>query len=594
MIVHVNGSFKAPVAYYLIEALNGADKSVLLKDLLIKLHEKSIHVASVTFDGDSSNLKACELLGANFNYNDKSNFKNFFEHPATGEPVYVFPDACHMLKLARNTFALRGPLFHNDKSIKWQYIKDLNDKQYEEELHCASKIKNRHVYFGNEKMKVKPAIQVLSNSTAVVLHFLEFVLIEKDPRFQGASPTGNYCKQFNDMFDALNSKNKFCKNKNRQPVTRETLPELKQKIDGWIRYIEELQIDVPVPQTRKPLNDLDVNSEKSQFCNKVRKSVLTSPNKTGFLGFIVSLKSLYDLSDRLFKIDAADYILSYKLSQDHVEMFFALIRGKNGRNNNPTTVTFKSGFKQLVLNKIDVSVPISANCLPQDDTHLFGSNDNDITDLKELELITAPTTGKAKKKRNRKSKKKLFPEYQVLINNNTSTIEQNYSKESHWILTEYKNEVIKHTAGFVYHAIKNKISCDECRKMLKSDNETSGSKLTALKNRGGLKYASDDVNYICYLTDKIIRRHQNMLKANINLLLLTETLKKIPSSVLRNDEHTLEEEFLNEHRHQLICLIVQKYIDMIMKHECDKANDVKFRTRSLFNKLNIFKEAKGR
>lgn len=64
MLVNINGGFKTPVAHYLINSLNGVDKSILLKDLLIKLNEKSINVVSVTFDGDKAH-KTCELLGTN-------------------------------------------------------------------------------------------------------------------------------------------------------------------------------------------------------------------------------------------------------------------------------------------------------------------------------------------------------------------------------------------------------------------------------------------------------------------------------------------------------------------------------------------------
>ena len=65
-----------------------------------------------------------------------------------------------MLKLVRNYFALKGPLYRNSKPINWNYIIQLNEKQYQEQMHCACKIKNRYVYFHNEKMKVFLAMQV--------------------------------------------------------------------------------------------------------------------------------------------------------------------------------------------------------------------------------------------------------------------------------------------------------------------------------------------------------------------------------------------------------------------------------------------------
>lgn len=193
MLVNINGGFRAPVAYYLINSLNGTEKSILLKKLLIKLNEKKINVVSVTFDGDKAHKTACESLGANLNYRDE-NFKPYFEHPVTSRPVYIFYDPCHCLKLVRNYFATKGPIVYNgNEYIEWEFIKKLNKKQENEKLHCASKIRNRHVNFYKEKMKVFLAAQVLSNSTSKALQFNEFHL--QDPNFKNSLPTANFCKK---------------------------------------------------------------------------------------------------------------------------------------------------------------------------------------------------------------------------------------------------------------------------------------------------------------------------------------------------------------------------------------------------------------
>lgn len=142
-----------------------------MNDLLLKLHEYNINVIGVTFDGDNANKTACENLAANLNYK-QDNFKPSFLHPDTQNPIYIFYDPCHCLKLCRNYFACKGPLIYNDTDIiDLTYIVHLNEKQQQERLHCASKIKNRHVYFHNEKMKVFLAAQVMSNSTAIALNF---------------------------------------------------------------------------------------------------------------------------------------------------------------------------------------------------------------------------------------------------------------------------------------------------------------------------------------------------------------------------------------------------------------------------------------
>jgi len=358
MLVNINGGFKTPVAYYLINSLNGMEKSILLKDLLIKLNEKSINVVSITFDGDKAHKTACEQLGANLNYKNKDHFKPYFEHPWNLQPVYIFYDPCHCLKLLRNYFAIKGPIIYNhNKYIHWTFIKKLHNIQENEKLHCACKIRNRHVNFYNEKMKVFLAAQVLSNSVSAALRFLEFDL--KNIDFANAFPTATFCKNFNDIFDILNVWNKFCKTPSRISITKDSLPELKQKVEEYVKYIEQLEINVKIKKSNKENCD----------CDTIRKSVVHSDSvKTGF---IICLKNVYNLAKYLIENNFIEYMLSYKLSQDHVEMFFSSIRRMNGHNNNPTTTQYISAYKKLLLNNLNIIISFSANCFPLDETLRF-------------------------------------------------------------------------------------------------------------------------------------------------------------------------------------------------------------------------------
>lgn len=183
----------------------------------------------LVFDDDESNQKACKVLGANFDYNNKQKFKPYFEHPISKQSVYCFFNPCHMLKLVRNYLATKGPIIFDSKDyIRWDFIKKLNNKQYAEDLHCACKIKNRHIYFYNEKMKVFLAVQVLSTSVSKALNNLENEI--KDDEFKGSSPTAHFCQMFNDIFDVLNAKNRFCKCHKKRGVTKDSLPNLEKKL----------------------------------------------------------------------------------------------------------------------------------------------------------------------------------------------------------------------------------------------------------------------------------------------------------------------------------------------------------------------------
>jgi len=383
----------------------------------------------------------------------------------------------------------------------------------------------------------------------------------------------------------LNAKNKFCKSSGENGITEKMLPELKQKIDEWIDYIKKLEVNVTIKPRNNNKQKENIN-DKCNIINIVRKPVITSTTvKTGFVGFIICLTNLYSLCESFFKKRIVDYVLSYKLFQDHVEMFFALIRRMNGFSNNPTIVQFESAYKKLLLNNMNVTVPATANCTPQYETLIISYiNDASMllqTNVEEENKNTVQSSKKNQKKKRirvpRPSKLSFFP-LNEFLHSNYSALEHDYSKKDAWIDSEYLNEVIKHTTGAVIHSIRKKIHCTKCLDMLHSESSTK-SKLTTLKNRGGLKFASDDVNFICYCGEKILRQYKHvLLTPNIKFKLVTETFKILPTSILNYNDHILEEP-LYDHRQQVIYLIIQNYFDKRMKHESKKLSDLKYRIR---------------
>lgn len=58
-----------------------------------------------------------------------------------------------------------------------------------------------------------------------------------------------------------------------------------------------------------------------------------------------NLKQLYEV----VKKNGMSYLLSYKLSQDHLEVFFSALRSLGGFNNNPNAIQFKSAYKRLLV-----------------------------------------------------------------------------------------------------------------------------------------------------------------------------------------------------------------------------------------------------
>lgn len=102
MLVCINGAFKVPVGYFLIDGMTGSEKADLVLKCLDFVHTSGVIVSSFTFDGAPANLTMAKKLGADFQ--NLNSLKTYFLHPVTKDKVFIFLDACHMMKLIRNCF----------------------------------------------------------------------------------------------------------------------------------------------------------------------------------------------------------------------------------------------------------------------------------------------------------------------------------------------------------------------------------------------------------------------------------------------------------------------------------------------------------
>lgn len=111
MAVALNSNWKIPLGYFLIKSLGAQERANLTTTCLELLYETGAVCHSITFDGASTNISMCQKLGANYSLD---NFKPWFLHPVTKNKVLTFWDACHMLKLCRNTLGDREVLRNAD------------------------------------------------------------------------------------------------------------------------------------------------------------------------------------------------------------------------------------------------------------------------------------------------------------------------------------------------------------------------------------------------------------------------------------------------------------------------------------------------
>lgn len=188
LLTAINGSWKIPVGYFLVDGLSGGQKSNLVLQCLELLHDTGMEVISLTFDGFPANIAMAKKIGCSF---DLDQMVTHFSHPITKNPVFIFLDVCHMMKLVRNSFESSKVFIDDNKNlVKWSNLVKLNKLQEKEHLHLA--IKLRHTFFQNQKMKVRLATQLMSDSVASALDFCSQL---KHPDFTDVNDTSTFFKK---------------------------------------------------------------------------------------------------------------------------------------------------------------------------------------------------------------------------------------------------------------------------------------------------------------------------------------------------------------------------------------------------------------
>ena len=333
MVTSVNSNWKMPIGYFLIAGLNGEERKNLLLSCLSKLHEIGVQIVSVTHDGQAANQSMLKLLGVFVN--EDGSICSSFPHPETKMPVVVFLDPCHMLKLVRNTLGSKGCLWAGSSTVKWDYISSLHKLQEAEGLHTGNKLRANHIAWHKKKMNVKLAAQTLSESVA---KSLEFCLNEGLEQFQGCEETVKFIEIFNALFDILNSRN-----------LRSYGWKAPMSSHNYVVYLDFLQ--------KAKLYILSLCESKNG------QKLITGCRKTGFVGFLICINSAISLYSTLVQSGQVKFLLMYKFSQDHIELFFGKVRSMFGCNNNPTSRQFSSAFRKLLMHN-EIQDVARGNCVP--------------------------------------------------------------------------------------------------------------------------------------------------------------------------------------------------------------------------------------
>ncbi|KAI4802042.1 hypothetical protein KUCAC02_019901 [Chaenocephalus aceratus] len=181
--------------------------------------------------------------------------------------------------------------------------------------------------------------------------------------------------------------------------------------------------------------------------------------KTPICGFIACGRSVIGIYENLVEQPAAPcrYLLTYKLSEDHLELFFSAIRARGGYNNNPNVRQFRGAYTRLLV-RHQVKKG-TGNCLLSDNTIILDSTPANINMARRLGIEPV---------------EEIVTEDDTLAN----LPDVKY-------LSEYKEAAISYIAGFIVKQIEQKVTCMPCSHALTSADSVHP--FVTLKNRGGLQ-----------------------------------------------------------------------------------------------------------
>lgn len=550
MLVAINASWKLPVGYFLTAGITGEQKAELVKQCIDLANSSGVQVVSVTCDGSASNLSMARCLGCNLSC---ETLRSTFSLEGNDHEMSFFLDPPHMLKLVRNALGDKKLLWDGQGGvISWHVLELLHKLQVKEGLHLGNKITARHLNFFKNKMKVKLATQLLSNSVADAIQYCSDM---KLPGFEQVSATVRFIRIFNCLFDVCNSRT-LLQSGFKQALNTANF----STVEGFLleaqRYIKELTVG-PNPQAMR---------------------VVDSNRKTGFIGFLVCISSVLHMYSKLVGTQTHTPVLKflplYKCSQDHLEMFFSAIRSRGGWNNNPTARQFVAAYKRLLIHS-EIRESEKGNCMSLEEIPILTFSSSNVEDhinctSEQWQLVS--------------------------MENSAATPDHDYFATGTY-LSEVAIHIVVYIAGFVVRHLEKRLNCEPCLSVLRGDGSHVAYSLTHRKSRGWLVLPSNDVVDICVCAEKVFRCHttgnSKVPLKNLFFKCVSEVLGEFIFKPVFKElaDHMKNQHPLDNHMILLIKAIATRYLLTRQKHATKRISDAlhENKIRTTYTKLVLFK-----
>ncbi|XP_008053799.1 DNA transposase THAP9 [Carlito syrichta] len=461
MAVGIFGHWRMPLGYFFVNRASGCLQAQLLRLAIGKLSDTGVTVLAVTSDATAHSVQMARALGIHL---DEDSMKCTFQHPsASGQQIAYFFDSCHLLRLVRNTFQSLQTIQFLHGTAHWQHLVDLAALE-EQELAGRERSPCKLISLKSHVLKVNCAAQLFSESVA---RALEHLLSTGLPSFQKCMGTTYFLRLISNLFDICNSRNRYGK-RLKGPLSPETYSKINHVL------IEAKTIFVTLSDTSN-------------------NQIIKGKQKLGFLGFLLNAESLKWLYQNYVvpKVVPLPYLLTYKFSQDHLELFLKMLRQASVPSSSPTCMAFQKAYHNL-----------ETRCQFQDEVFLSEASIFDISlaRRKDLALWT------------------VQHQYGVNITKTLFHKEDIYQDWPNCSLSEALLDLSDHRrnltnyAGYVANKLSALLICEDCITALYASN-LKASKIGSLlrvKKKNGLHFPSESLCRVINICEQVVKTYSRM------------------------------------------------------------------------------------
>ncbi|XP_041964775.1 uncharacterized protein LOC121723280 isoform X2 [Alosa sapidissima] len=288
------------------------------------------------------------------------------------------------------------------------------------------------------------------------------------------------------------------------------------------------------------------------------------------LGFVINIDTLMSMVPVL--LEGQRYVLTYRFSQDHLELLFNSIRASGGWNNNPNARQFKYIFRKLMARCGVVSS--RGNVTEQDDTE---SATIDISTSLSAVDVSSAAGGE--------DLPSPFADIPALVHDHSYLPVR---------FNGLADNALVYISGFVVRRALKKLSCDVCRASLVTDAASAikdqSYHLLCLRNNGGLVIPSGGTVRVVRAAEWVIRQASDSCRRSrpIQLLDITYIVRKRIGSedVFELGEHIRGTQYvIDSHHHRLLTLVASLFFKLRL-HHIAKMTTLSLQSNNMRQKLN--------